>query len=101
MDGVLGKSARLTVQWNVYHRSKHPDIAGTQVSTYATEVDGPSYEDYVVAQSKLVAEFTADLAKRLVEVANEPHPVTEPEADSKKDDQKLEMKQIKTRQGDQ
>jgi len=78
MDGVLGESARLTVQWNVYRNSNHPDIAGTRISTYAAEVNGSSYEDYVIAQSQLAADFTLDLAKRLVEIANEPHQLTEP-----------------------
>ena len=70
MDGVLGEKATLMVQWDVYHRSKHPDIAGTRVTTYTTKIKDSSYEAYVIAQSKLTAEFSVDLARRIAELTN-------------------------------
>jgi len=67
-DGELGGEVELIVRWFIFDRQGHV-VYGVKATHLAEPARGPDYADMVATQSRLLASFSHQLAKAIIELS--------------------------------
>ncbi|HHO77244.1 MAG TPA: membrane integrity-associated transporter subunit PqiC, partial [Deltaproteobacteria bacterium] len=67
-DGSLSGNASLMVRWSIFH-SQGRDLLTTKRSTYSEPVTDQSFKALVIAQEKMLAALSTDIAKEIRSIA--------------------------------
>ena len=88
LSGILGREARLAVRWSLSGQNNRKATAIIKSTTYTRKLKDATYGSYVVAQSKMLAEFCKELAADISKFCSEENS----ESDSKNSTESAEHK---------